>query len=355
MAYDIRLSTNYLDHHKILKLRQICGSDAVLAHQRLLLYARENRPDGIFEGMDKDDLALIIRNEITNVNERYNAVETMLKLRLLDVNSEGDFCIHDWENHNKYSVDSAQKSDINRFCRLKAIAPAVYKNLKDEGVTSLTKQEYDNIKRTLTNVNESSNESLTPNPTQPNPTQPKNNIERKIKKEKKSESENDSPPDGSDLLSAEFQELWKIYSAKRIKTSIGSKARAYEQYRKQRKKFSFDTIGKHLKSYLNECNESGQFTKAAERWFRDAEFDEPIQQSDSPGLTQDFSEPDCMLFPPDTPEHRQRYHYAGKPDELYVCIGGEYHRVLNENGQDFYSKNGRKHTIGEEHATRNAS
>ena len=184
-----------------------------------------------------------------------------------------------------------------------------------------------------------------------------NNIKKeKInKKEKKSESENDSPPDGSDLLSTEFQELWKIYSAKRIKTSIGSKARAYEQYRKQRKKFSFDTIRKHLKSYLDECNESGQFTKAAERWFRDAELDEPIQQSGNTGLTQDFSEPDCMLFPPDTPEHKQRYHYAGKPDELYVCIGGEYHRVLNENGQNFYSKNGCKHLIGGEHATRNAS
>jgi len=176
MAYDIRLSTNYLDHHKILKLRQACGSDAILAHQRLLLYARENRSDGIFDGMDKDDLALIIRNEITNVNERYNALETMLKLRLLDVNSEGDFCIHDWENHNKYSVDSAQKSDINRFCRLKAIAPNIYKKLKDEGVTELSKNQYEEIKRTLTNVNESSNESLTPNPTQPNPTQPKNNI-----------------------------------------------------------------------------------------------------------------------------------------------------------------------------------
>jgi hypothetical protein len=203
MAYDIRLSTNYLDHHKILKLRQACGSDAILAHQRLLLYARENRSDGIFDGMDKDDLALIIRNEITNVNERYNALETMLKLRLLDVNSEGDFCIHDWENHNKYSVDSAQKSDINRFCRLKAIAPDIYKKLKDEGVTELSKNQYEEIKRTLTNVNESSNESLTPNPTQPNPTQPKNNIKRKIKKEKVCEK-----PDGLFFVSDEQWNDW---------------------------------------------------------------------------------------------------------------------------------------------------
>jgi len=29
-------------------------------------------------------------------------------------------------------------------------------------------------------------------------------------------------------------------------------------------------------------------------------------------------EPDCMVYAPDTPEHIQRYHYAGKPEDVYA-------------------------------------
>lgn len=146
MAYDIRLSTNYHEHHKILRLRELCGAEGVIAHQKLMFYAREQRPDGVFRGLDKEDLCLIIRYECTTVESRSFVVDSMIKLKLLDVDSDGVISLHDWQDHNPYSVESIDKSDKNRLNQLARYYPEEYKTLVSQGVSGISKDEYEAIK-----------------------------------------------------------------------------------------------------------------------------------------------------------------------------------------------------------------
>lgn len=144
MAYDIRLSSEYFKHHKIIKLRRRLGTDGIVAHLQLLTYVRECRPDGVLSDMDLEDIEIAADWK----GDCGELVKTLVKLRLLD-EAGGIYEVHDWIEHNPYSVETANRGDKARFSRLKQVAPHIYAALYKSGKTAISKAEYEEIIKTM--------------------------------------------------------------------------------------------------------------------------------------------------------------------------------------------------------------
>lgn len=156
MNKDIRLSVDFFDHPKTIKLHRYLGAEGVIALQRLWLYAAKHRCSGVLADMDEEEIAMAARwpNDVTTF------VTTLVNVRWLDV-IDGTYVLHDWTDHNGYAVAAEDRSDKARFSRLAKTHPRIYSELKEKGFDAIDADEYRRITTVKRYVNEPLKESLT--------------------------------------------------------------------------------------------------------------------------------------------------------------------------------------------------
>lgn len=109
MNRDIRLVIGYFDHPKTIKLKRILGLEAVESHIRLLMFAAQYKPSGIFAEMTADDIEIA-----GNWTGQPGAlVEQLLAVRLLEKDGE-TFHLHDWKDHNGYAAHAQERKEQAR-------------------------------------------------------------------------------------------------------------------------------------------------------------------------------------------------------------------------------------------------
>lgn len=167
---DIRLSTEFWDHPKTVKLIRRIGLEGIRSLQILWLWTRVNRPEGILTGMNAEDIEIAARWE----GEPERFVNESLNVRWIDVNDE-TYSLHDWGEHNPWSADSVERGDKARFSRMAKTHKKLYEKFKKAGISSITSKQYAALRMgndSLRIVNGSLtivNEKLTPSPS-PSPT-----------------------------------------------------------------------------------------------------------------------------------------------------------------------------------------
>ena len=105
MNKDFRITTDALDHPKLVKLKRILGTDAILCLLRLWGFTARYHPKGKLNAMTADDI---------EISAGWNGetglfIFTLLSLKLLD-ESQGKFSIHDWKEHNGYCYYAPERS-----------------------------------------------------------------------------------------------------------------------------------------------------------------------------------------------------------------------------------------------------
>ncbi len=104
---DIRLSTGWYRHPKVVKLRRRLGGDAVASLIQLWTYTGEERPSGILSQMDSEDIEIVSGWEGADGE----FTETLVALRLLDI-SDGVYAVHDWSENNPWASGAEERSEI---------------------------------------------------------------------------------------------------------------------------------------------------------------------------------------------------------------------------------------------------
>lgn len=140
MNTDIRLSVEFWDHPKTVKLERRLGLEGVKALQVLWAWSAKNRPDGILSGMDEEDIE-IAAGWKGNDGE---LLQTLIELRWIDKGADG-YALHDWADHNDWAAKVTDRGDRGRFLRLRQVAPEIYNALSEQGVTAISKEEYSSI------------------------------------------------------------------------------------------------------------------------------------------------------------------------------------------------------------------
>lgn len=108
MNTDIRLKVGFLDNPKVVKLQRRLGAEAVLSLIRLWIYTAENKPDGILDGLDSEDI------EIACCWTHADSILTaLLDVKLLEQTNNG-YIIHDWDDHNPWAAKANSRSEQAR-------------------------------------------------------------------------------------------------------------------------------------------------------------------------------------------------------------------------------------------------
>jgi hypothetical protein len=108
MGTDFRLQADFLNHHKVRRLRARLGPDGVLAWLGLIGYAAANKPDGRLTGLDGEDIALVAGW----VGEK-DFTTTLVELRLLD-HGKKTFSLHNWEKRQPWVMASEKRQQKAR-------------------------------------------------------------------------------------------------------------------------------------------------------------------------------------------------------------------------------------------------
>ena len=141
MNTDIRISVDFPAHHKTLKLIRRLGDSAPWALVRLWLYVAKHCPDGVLSGMDHEDIEIAAGWN----GEEGTFVPALVDIRWLDLTDDVLSC-HDWAEHNPWAANADERSDIGRFNRLKQVNGVKYRELKANGVTAISKSEYEEFR-----------------------------------------------------------------------------------------------------------------------------------------------------------------------------------------------------------------
>lgn len=128
MNRDIRLSVDFLGHHKVRRLKRLHGAEGVLCLIALYLYTAKHRPLGQLSGMDAADIADACG--WTGDGEAF--VADICEIGFLERCDEGVYQIHDWADHNPWVAGAedrqakaqfAAKSRWSKGSRLSTEAP----------------------------------------------------------------------------------------------------------------------------------------------------------------------------------------------------------------------------------------
>ena len=128
MNTDFRISVGYFEHPKIMKLERRLGEVAVLAHIRLLRFASMNKPDGILNEMDAEEIADAAKYK----GDAETFLSTLVSVRLLDQDEAGGLTLHDWATWNPWAAGHAARSD-----KAKAAATARWRPSSSDTATSM--------------------------------------------------------------------------------------------------------------------------------------------------------------------------------------------------------------------------
>ena len=106
---DIRISVEFWEHPKTVKLERRLGLIAVKALTMLWMWAAQNRPNGDLSGLDDESI---------EISAKWNGTEPLLpvlvELRWID-GDPGSRFLHDWKDHNSWAASSEKRSDAGRL------------------------------------------------------------------------------------------------------------------------------------------------------------------------------------------------------------------------------------------------
>jgi len=166
MNTDIRLSVDFWDHPKTVKLERRLGLEAVKSLQILWLWAAVNRPDGVLSGMDTEDVEIAAKW----AGDDGVFAAALLALRWMSEEA-GTYVLYAWKERNAWAAQSDNRSDKARLSRMAKTHPHIYHDLIERGVKGISREEYESLTTKQRTVNDSltvakvePNASLTPAP-----------------------------------------------------------------------------------------------------------------------------------------------------------------------------------------------
>lgn len=102
----MNISTNTINHPKVIKLKRRMGAEAVLSLFALWAWAEQERPDGILSDLDEEDLAIAAG---WDGDDRF-FITTLIELRLLDWDGK-TFVLSHWPGSNEAQQPRESTSD----------------------------------------------------------------------------------------------------------------------------------------------------------------------------------------------------------------------------------------------------
>lgn len=142
MNTDIRLSIDFLSHPKVVKLERRLGVVAIKALLQLWFWVAKNRPTGRLDNLDAEDIEIAAGW----TGDSGALVAALESLRLLD-NVDGGYAVHNWSRHNGWASRAGEREGKARLSRLCQVNPDAAKTLKEQGVTAITRDEYEHYVR----------------------------------------------------------------------------------------------------------------------------------------------------------------------------------------------------------------
>lgn len=109
MNNDIRLSVEFFDHPKTVKLQRRLGVGAVICLQRLWIWTAQNRSNGVLSGIDCEDVEIAAKWD----GEPGEFCQTLVDLRFID-ETDGVYALHDWCEHQEYASKEKERKDRAR-------------------------------------------------------------------------------------------------------------------------------------------------------------------------------------------------------------------------------------------------
>ena len=168
MNTDIRIKTSFRGHRKRKKLRVLLGPGSTDYLLDLWLCVSEDRPDGVLTDLDELDIALMAGWE----EDPLTFVTALTRCGFLDQNEAGVFVLHDWVEHNPYASSADDRSDSARLVRMASTHPTIYSELKKQGCSGVTRDQYKLLTAVKRPVNETFKVALSPSPSpSPSPSQ----------------------------------------------------------------------------------------------------------------------------------------------------------------------------------------
>lgn len=110
MNTDIRISVSFRNHRKRKRLKMVLGEGATDYLLDLWIGTAMNRPSGRLEGFDKTDIAI----EAGWEGDPNVFCEALVECGFLDIEGDGVYCLHDWEDHQPYVMGSEERSEKAR-------------------------------------------------------------------------------------------------------------------------------------------------------------------------------------------------------------------------------------------------
>ena len=105
MNTDYRITTDALDHPKLVKLQRMCGEQGIICLLRLWGFTARYHPKGILNNMNGEDI------EIAShwTGEPGMFFENLIDLKLVDKKGSS-YLIHDWKEHNSFAYYAPERS-----------------------------------------------------------------------------------------------------------------------------------------------------------------------------------------------------------------------------------------------------
>jgi len=137
---DIRLSVDFFDHPKTVKLERRHGLPGLKALLVLWTWAAKNRTSGDLSGLTDEDVEIAAGW----TGEEGTLVAALASLRWLD-GEEKARVLHEWAVHNPWAADAERRSNRARFTRMGSTHPALYRQLCRAGYEEITREEYEEL------------------------------------------------------------------------------------------------------------------------------------------------------------------------------------------------------------------
>ncbi|SCY46293.1 hypothetical protein [Desulfoluna spongiiphila] len=138
MNQDIRLSIAFNNHRKRRRLARLLGFGAEVYLIDLWLKVAVDRPSGHLEGWDEEDIA----DACGWMEDPKKLVAALVETQWLEKDTEGEYSIHDWCEHQPWACSAEDRADKARFSKLAQVNRAKYDELKENGVNAISKEEY---------------------------------------------------------------------------------------------------------------------------------------------------------------------------------------------------------------------
>jgi hypothetical protein len=101
----VRVNTSFYGHIKTIKLRAKLGNDAFWIPPRIWALAAEQRPNGEFEGISPEELAIMLGY----VGDASGMLQALLQAGFMD---SDPLRIHDWAEYNGYHAVYAERARV---------------------------------------------------------------------------------------------------------------------------------------------------------------------------------------------------------------------------------------------------